>query len=69
MPGLVRRLRASLRQRDELVAHVDERHPARASAQLERPEDRLPEPQRLVEVANLQRDVVDPDELWHRPSA
>src|SRR5205807_7256651 len=40
--GLIGRLRASLRQRDELVAKVDERHTAAATAQFEWAEDRLP---------------------------
>ena len=53
------------RERDELVAHVDERHPgAGAAAQLELEE--LPVPlERLVDIADLERDVVDPDEPRH----
>src|SRR5207302_3280623 len=62
---LVGRLRASPRQRDELVAHVDEGHPAGASAQLERAEDRLPERERLVDVSDLEREVIDSDQLRH----
>ena len=63
---LVGRLRAPLRERDELVAHVDERHPVRAAAQREL-EQLTVERERLVDVADLERDVIDPHEpsLWH----
>src|SRR5207248_43653 len=62
---LVRPLRAALRESDELVAQVDERHPAAAAAQLEVAEDPLPECERLVEVGDLERDVVDADRSGH----
>ena len=61
---LVARLRAPARERDELVAHVDERHLPAAAAQLE-PEDRLPERERLIDVVDLERDVVHPHEPRH----
>src|SRR5436190_15541012 len=53
------------RERDELVAQVDERHlTAAAAAQLELEE--LPVPrQGLIDVAHLERDVIDPDEPCH----
>jgi hypothetical protein len=58
---VVRRLGATLRQRDELIAHVDERHPRHASAKLEL-EDPPVEGQRFVHVFDLERDVVDADQ-------
>ena len=61
VPGIVRRLRAPLRERQELVAHVEERHPGDPPAELEL-EDRAVEAQRLVEVADLERHVVDPEQ-------
>src|SRR5207245_2319129 len=52
------------REREELVAHVDERHPAAAAAQLELEE--LPVPrERLVDRAHLECHMVDADELRH----
>ena len=56
----VRRLRAPARERDELVADVDERHPPGASAELQ-VEDAAVEAERLVDVVDLERDVVDAD--------
>ena len=65
MPRLVGRLRAPARDRDELVAHVDERHrAARAAAQLELEEPPVPL-ERGVDVGDLERDVVDADEPGH----
>ncbi len=56
-------------ERDELVAHVDERHlRADATAQLELEEAAVPR-ERLVDVADLERDVVDPDEARHTADA
>jgi hypothetical protein len=66
VPVLVRRLRAALGQRDELVAHVDERHGVAAPAQGEF--EQLPvERERRLDVADLERDMVDPDQA--RPGA
>ena len=65
---VVGRLPASLADREELVAQVDERHPRHAPAQLEVEEPRV-ELQRLVEVADLERDVVDPDQSGHGEAA
>ncbi len=64
---LVGDMRHALRERDELVPHVDERHGRTASAQLHAVEDPPEERQRLVEVAYLDGDVVDPDQPGHGP--
>jgi hypothetical protein len=61
VPVGVRRLRAAGRESDKLVAEVDERHPRRAAAQLEA-EDAAVKLERLVDVADFERDVVDADE-------
>ena len=61
MAPVVGRLRAPLREREELVADVDERHPAGATAQLELEQPSV-ERQRGVDVTYLQRDVIDSDE-------
>jgi hypothetical protein len=58
---VVIRLLSALAQRQELIAHVDERHPRRAAAQLEG-EEAAVEGERLVHVADLESDVVDPYE-------
>ena len=60
-------LRTPLGERDELVAHVDERHPAAAPPQLE-VEQAAVELERLVDRAHLERDVVDADRAGHSPS-
>ena len=51
-------------ERDELVAEVEERHPARAPAQLDAVERSLEEGDGLVDVPDLDSDVVDA----HQPS-
>ena len=56
---LVRRLHFA--QRQELVAHVDERLALAASAQREA-EDLAVEGERLLDVADFERDVIDADE-------
>src|SRR5581483_9408404 len=62
VPGLIRRLGAPGGQRDELVAHVDERHTAAVAApQLELEEAPVPG-QGVVDVPDLQGDVVDADQ-------
>src|SRR5262249_10442420 len=66
VPVVVRPLPAALRERDELVAEIDERHAAHPTAQLHVAEESLPERERLVEVAALERDVVDADRMSHR---
>ena len=63
----VRRLRSALRERDELVAHVDERHPRQTTAQLEL-EDPAVEVERVVDALDLERDMVDPDRTRHSAS-
>ena len=52
-------------QRDELVTHVDEGHVAAPAAQLHVVEDPLEEGDRLVDVPDLDREMVDPDEPGH----
>ena len=65
VPLRVRRLRAPACERDELVAHVDERHRAPdPAAQLELEEPAVPR-ECLVEVAHFERNVVDADEPGH----
>jgi hypothetical protein len=56
-------LRATLGKGDELIAHVDERHARHPPPQLEL-KQRAVEGERLVDVADFQRDVVEAD----RPS-
>ena len=56
--AVVGRLAAALGERQELVAHVDERHARSAAAELEC-EQAAVEIECLVEVADLERDVVD----------
>ena len=58
---LVGRLRRPFGESDELVADVEERHPRDAASQLVL-EDLAVELQRLLEVADLERDVVDTDQ-------
>ena len=66
MPRLVGRLTSPCGERDELIAHVDEGHRgANPAAQLELEEASIPG-QRLLDVTDLERDVVDPDEPRHR---
>src|SRR5207237_4325068 len=48
----------AFRQRDELIADVDERHAAAAAAKLDLVEDALEEPELLVDVLDLDGDVV-----------
>ena len=62
MAIVVAALRARCAQREELVAHVDERHVAPgAAAQLEGEDPPVPL-ERLVDVVDLQGDVVDAHE-------
>src|SRR5208337_3984470 len=63
MPLVVCWLRASFHERDELVAHVDEGDAFPSPAQLEF-EDPPVEGERLVDVSDLERYVVDAYELW-----
>ena len=63
MAPLVGRLTAAVGQREELVPHVQEGHSRRPAAQLE-VEDPSVERQGLLEIADLERDVVDPDQAW-----
>ncbi len=64
----VGRLRAASGKSDELVADVDEGHLRPAAPQLQL-EDPAEEGQRLLDVADLDRDVVDPDEARHRKNS
>ena len=61
MAVLVLRLRAAGRERDELIAHVDERH-ARAPAAQRELEQPAVEGQRRVDVADLECHVVEADQ-------
>ena len=65
MARAVRRLRPTFHQRNELVADVDERGARHAPAQREL-EDPSIEVERLVDVSDFERDVVDPDETRAR---
>src|SRR3712207_9409789 len=65
VPVRVRRLRPALAERQELVAHVDEGGPPGPAAQLEGEEPPV-ERERLVDVPDLQRHVVDADQQRHR---
>ena len=68
VPVVVGSLRAAFGQREELVAHADERHPRDARLHLD-VEDAPVELERLVEVADLEGDMVDSDQprLRHLP--
>ena len=61
VPVLVLRLGPARGQGDELIAHVDERHARAAPAQRELEQPPV-ERERLVDVADLERDVVDADQ-------
>jgi hypothetical protein len=66
VPGLVWRLGSSCCERDELIAQVDEGHRSpRSAAELELEEASIPG-ERFLDVADLERNVVDPDEPGHR---
>ena len=68
VPRTVGRLRAAARQRDELITDINESHPpASATTELEIEEPPVPV-QRLIEIADLQRHMVDTDEPRHVPS-
>ena len=65
VPRAVGRLGASLHEREELIAHVDEgRLCARAPAKLHVKETLVPS-QSLVDVGDLERHVVDSDQSCH----
>src|SRR4029450_183977 len=68
VPVRVRRLRSSLREGDELIADVDERHPSEVAPELELEDPAVPL-ERLVDVADFQRDVVDANEPRHLSEA
>ena len=61
MAAVVATLLAPFRQGEELVAHVDERHPRHDSAQVQLEEAPV-EGQRLLDAPHFQRDVVDADQ-------
>src|SRR5262249_23706966 len=58
----------AVRERDELIAEVDERHAPAASAEVYVVEDAFEEAKLLVDVLHLDGDVVDPDEARHERS-
>jgi hypothetical protein len=60
----VLRLGAAAGEGDELIAHVDERH-ARFAFDVAELEQAAVERQGFLEVADLERDVVDPDGASH----
>jgi hypothetical protein len=61
----IRRLGSACGERDELIAHVNEGHPSPSpAAQLELEEASIPG-ERLLDVADLERNVVDSDEPRH----
>ena len=60
MTTLVGRLLAPLLESNELVAEIDEGHGVALAAQLEREEPAV-ERQRLIDVADLDRNVIDAD--------
>ena len=69
VPRLVRRLGSPCRERDELIAHVDEGHRgASPAAQLELEEASIPG-KRLLDVADFERNVIDPDERFAHPAS
>ena len=53
------------RESDELVAEVDERHSSASPAELEAINEPSEELEHLVDVADLDGNVVDPDEPRH----
>ena len=67
VPSAVGRLAASFGECDELVADVDECHSPCSPAQRD-VEDPAIERQGLLHVADLQRDVVDPDQVCRHPA-
>ena len=69
VPRPIGRLRAAGGKRDELIAHVDERHPGPSpAAQLELEEAPVPG-ERLVDVPDLEGDMIDANQACHRSSA
>ena len=64
VPRLIGRLGSSGRQRDELVADVDEGHAPCAAAKLE-VKDPAVELEGVLDALDLERDVVDADEPRH----
>ena len=54
----------ALGEREELVAHVDEGHPGDAAPQLELEQPAV-EGERLVDRADLEREMIDPDRTSH----
>lgn len=67
MTSLVRPLTTAGAQREELITEIDPRHRRPPAAKLELEEARIPR-QRLVDVAHLERDMVDADRACHPES-
>jgi hypothetical protein len=63
MSAIVGRLFATLLQRDELVAQVDEGHGVALGAKFEGKQATV-ERERLFNVGNLERDVIETHEAW-----
>ena len=68
MTTLATRLDVVPEKRDELVAEIDERHPRRLPAQPQLREESTPELERLVDAADVERDMVDADRARHHAS-
>ena len=65
VPGLIGGLRPPRGERDELIAHIDERHPTScAAAELEVEQASVPR-QRLLDVVDLESYVVDAEQTRH----
>src|SRR5262249_7802851 len=62
---LAPRLDGVLEESDELVTEVDESHVARLAAQLQLREERAPELECLLEAADVERDMIDPQHTSH----
>ena len=62
MPVVVRTLRSPFGQRDELIAHVDEGGVWAATPQCKR-ENASIEGQRLLDIPDLERDMIDTDQV------
>src|SRR5262249_50332469 len=62
------RLDGVLEDGDELVTEVNEGHVSRSAAQLQLRKERAPEVECLLEAADVERDVIDPQRASHRGS-
>jgi hypothetical protein len=65
MSVVIRPLRSPFHQRNELIAHIDKSRASPAAPQFKR-KDASVKGQRLVDVPNLQRDVIDAHHMRFR---